>query len=234
MSYQLSDGTALKLDLPWSNPATGVQYPANWLRLSTERDRELLGITWVAETSNSYDQRFYKGYDDDGNLIPKRLVDENAVGEDGEAVLDADGNQVVDTGLKTLWKATQNEIAASLLAPSDWRVVKVLEVNTSFSAAKTALPTKWQTYRAAVRTACNTRQTEIDNCSDVAALKELLFGSAQIAKTKEQQRTDADGNGVVDDDGTPIMETVNDLDDDGNIVMIDNPNLATAWPDAIE
>ena len=55
------------------------------------------------------------------------------------------------------------------------------------------------TYRAAVRTACNTRQTEIDNCSDVAALKELLFGSAQI------QQTDDDGNGVVDDDGNPVM-----------------------------
>ena len=133
-----------------------------------------------------------------------------------------------------MWKAKQNEIAASLLAPSDWRVVKELEVNSSFSAAKTAYPTEWQTYRAAVRTACNTRQAEIDACSDVAALKELLFGSAQIVRTKEQQRIDDDGNGVVDDDGNPIMETVNDLDDDGNIVMIANPNVATAWPDAIE
>ena len=110
----------------------------------------------------------------------------------------------------------------------------MLEVNTSFSAAKTALPTKWQTYRAAVRTACNTRQTEIDNCSDVAALKELLFGSQQIAKTKQQQATDLEGNPAVDADGNPIMTTVNDLDDDGNIVMIANPNLATAWPDPVE
>jgi len=214
MGYQLSDGTALKLDLPWTNPTTGVQHPTNWLRLSTERDRELLGITWVAETNQVWDQKFYKGYDDDGNLIPKRLEDENAVGEDGEAVLDADGNQVVDTGLKTLWKAKQNEIAATLLAPSDWRVVKELEVNSSFANARTAYPSAWMTYRAAVRTACNTRQTEIDNCSDVAALKELLFGSAQI------QQTDDDGNGVVDDDG--------------NAVMIANPNIATAWPDSVE
>ena len=40
--------------------------------------------------------------------------------------------------------------------------------------------------------------------------------------------------GVVDDDGTPMMETVDDLDDDGNIVMIANPNVATAWPDPVE
>ena len=63
-----------------------------------------------------------------------------------------------------------------------------------------------------MRTACNTRQTEIDNCADVPALKELLFGFAQI------QQTDDDGNGVVDADG--------------NAVMIDNPSLATAWPDS--
>ena len=204
MGYQIGD-RKLPLDAAWTD-ADGIQRPANWLRLSTERDRELLGITWVAETTNTADQRFYWGHDGMGNLLPKQLNDEPAV--------DAEGNELgyTQTGLKTLWKAKQDEIAATLLAPSDWRGVKVLEVNTSFSAAKTAMPTKWQTYRAAVRTACNTRQAEIDACSDVAALKELLFGSAQI------QQTDDDGNGVVDADG--------------NAVMIDNPSLATAWPDS--
>ena len=201
MGYQIGD-RKLPLDVAWTD-ADGIQRPANWLRLSTERDRELLGITWVADASNNYDQRFYWGVDN-----PKQLNDEPEVDENG------DETGRTQTGLKTLWKAKQNEIAASLLAPSDWRVVKELEVNTSFSAAKTAYPTEWQTYRAAVRTACNTRQGEIDACSDVAALKELLFGSAQI------QQTDDDGNGVVDDDGNPVM--------------IANPNIATAWPDPVE
>ena len=194
MGYRIGD-RELPLDVAWTD-ADGIQRPANWLRLSTERDRELLGITWVADTSNNYDQRFYFGVDN-----PKRLND--------EALLDEDGNDTgeVQTGLKTLWKAKQNEIAASLLAPSDWRVIKAKETSTN-------IPSAWKTYRAAVRTACNTRQTEIDNCSDVAALKELLYGSAQI------QQTDDDGNGVVDDDG--------------NAVMITNPNLATAWPDPVE
>ena len=173
MGYQLADGTKLPLDVAWTD-ADGIQRPANFLRLSTERDRELLGITWVADTSNNYDQRFYWS-----PTNPKQLNDEPEVDEDGNETGET------QTGLKTLWKAKQDEIAASLLAPSDWRVVKVLEVNTSFSAAKTALPTKWQTYRAAVRTACNTRQTEIDNCSDVAALKELLFGPTMIEQSGE-------------------------------------------------
>ena len=203
MPYKL-DGRTLQLDRAFTD-STGVQRPANWLRLSTERDRELLGITWEAEINQVWDQRFYWGYDSDNNLIPKQLDDEPAVDEDGNEL------GYTQTGLKTLWKGIQEETAGKLLAPSDWRVVKELEVNSSFANARTAYPSEWMTYRAAVRTACNTRQAEIDACSDVAALKELLFGSAQI------QQTDDDGNGVVDDDG--------------NAVMIANPNLATAWPD---
>ena len=190
MGYQIGD-RKLPLDVAWTD-ADGIQRPANWLRLSTERDRELLGITWVDETADVYDQRFY--WD---SSTPKQLNDEPEVDEDGNET----GR--TQTGLKTLWKAKQNDIAASLLATSDWRVIKAKETSTN-------IPSTWKTYRAAVRTACNTRQGEIDACSDVAALKELLFGSAQI------QQTDDDGNGVVDADG--------------NAVMIANPNIATAWP----
>ena len=154
----------------------GISYPSNWLRLTTLEEKQAIGIVEVADNTQSWDQRFYWGVDN-----PKDLDD-----------------------LKTRWKQTQSEIAASLLAPSDWRVVKAAEV-TAYS-----VETEWLTYRAAVRTACNTRQTEIDNCADVAALKELLYGSAQIQQT--------------DDDGNPVV------DDDGNTVMIANPNRATEWP----
>jgi hypothetical protein len=212
-------GKTIQYDRAWTHPDTGVHYPANWLRLTTMAEKQAVGLVEVTNTTASYDQRFYWGVDN-----PKQLND--------EAVLDESGNDTgeVQTGLKTLWKNTQNEIAAALLAPSDWRVVKVMEVNSSFANAKSALPSTWQTYRAAVRTACNTRQTEIDACTTVDALKELLLGSATIT----QQQTDADGNGVVEPDtitdsdgnevdnpiaGQPVMET------------IANPNLATAWPD---
>ena len=238
MGYQIGD-RKLPLDVAWTD-ADGIQRSANWLRLSTERDRELLGITWVAETNRAWDQKFYWGYDSDNNLIPKQLNDEPAVDDDGNDL------GYIQTGLKTLWKAKQDEIAASLLAPSDWRVVKELEVNSSFANARTAYPSKWMTYRAAVRTACNTRQTEIDNCSDVAALKELLFGSATIEQqqtdadgngvtetvTFQQQQMDADGNGVVDDNGEAVMEDV--TEERPVMETVANPNIATAWPDPVE
>ena len=185
-------GQTVKYDQAWTHPDTGVQYPANWLRLASPAEREAAGLVEVTTPASAvYDQRFYWN-----SSTPKQLDD----------VTDDDGNTT--TGLKTLWKEKQNEIAASLLAPSDWRVIKAKETGTN-------IPSTWKTYRAAVRTACNTRQTEIDGCADVAALKELLFGAATI----QQQQTDADGNGVVDDDDNPVMETVA------------NPNIATAWPD---
>ena len=189
----------------------GIQYPANWLRLASLEEKKAIGISEVADDP-TYDQRFYWNVS-----TPKQLNDKTET---------VDGVEVKTTGLKTLWSATQGEIAASLLAPSDWRIIKAKETGTN-------IPSTWKTYRAAVRTACNTRQTEIGNAADVPALKELLFGSATVIKTKEQQKTDADGKGVVDSDGKAVMETVNDLDSDGNIQNIANPAIATAWPTPI-
>ena len=185
------NGQTIQYDRPWTHPETGTQYPANWMRLTSLAEKQAVGLVEVATpVAEVYDQRFYWSASN-----PKQLED----------VTDDDGNTT--TGLKTLWKQKQNEIAASLLAPSDWRVIKAQETGGTVA-------TEWTTYRAAVRTACNTRQTEIDACEDVPALKELLFGSATITRAQ----TDADGNEVVDDDGNTVMETVA------------NPAIATAWP----
>ena len=146
----------------------GIQYPANWLRLSSLEERNALGITEVANDP-TYDQRFYWGVDN-----PKQLNDQPAVDEDGNDL------GYTQTGLKTQWSATQGEIAASLLAPSDWRVIKAKETGTN-------IPSAWKTYRAAVRTACNTRQTEIGNAADVPALKELLFGTATVTDSEGKE-----------------------------------------------
>ena len=151
-----------------------IQYPANWLRLSTLEERNAIGITEVADAP-SWDQRFYWGVDN-----PKDLAD-----------------------LKTQWKAKQSQIADSLLTPSDWRVTRAAELGQ-------AVASTWLTYRGAVRSACNTRQTEINAAKDVPALKELFFGVVQV------QKTDSDGKPEVDSDNKPVM--------------IANPNLATEWP----
>ena len=188
------EGKTLQLGKAFTH--NGMQYPSNWLALTSLEEKQAIGIVEVPDAPVAfYDQRFYWRIDN-----PKQLND----------VTDEDGNTT--TGLKTLWKQKQSDIASSLLSPSDWRVVKAAEV-TDY-----AVSSEWLTYRAAVRTACNTRQAEIDACETVDALKELLYGSATITR----QQTDSEGAGVVDSDGNPVMETVA------------NPAIATAWPTPIE
>ena len=60
---------------------------------------------------------------------------------------------------------------ATLLAPYDLYVIRKTEKST-------AIPSAITTYRDAVRTACDTREKEIDACSDTAALV-TLYGSKE-------------------------------------------------------
>ena len=56
---------------------------------------------------------------------------------------------------------------AGLLKHSDWRVVKATETGGTMDSG-------WKTWRASVRTKCNSMQTQIDNASDVDALAALF------------------------------------------------------------
>ena len=154
MAFKL-DGNPLAVDVAFSH--NDINYPANWLRLSTADEKTALGITEVADAP-TYDSRFYWG---DGTA--KTLTDTNEVDENGDPVLDENGDQVVTLGVKSVLKAQEKVTAGTLLAPYDWYVVRKAEKST-------AIPTAITTYRDAVRTACDTREKEIDACSDTAAL----------------------------------------------------------------
>ena len=154
MAFKL-DGNPLAVDVAFSH--NNINYPANWLRLSTADEKTALGITEVADAA-TYDNRFYWG---DGTA--KTLTDTNEVDENGDPLLDSEGNQVITLGVKSVLKAQEKVTAGTLLAPYDWYVVRKAEKST-------AIPTAITTYRDGVRTACDTREKEIDACSDTAAL----------------------------------------------------------------
>ena len=159
----LLNGNPLAVDVPFT--VGDINYPANWLRLSTAQEKKDLGITEV-EDPKTYDSRFYYG---DGTA--KALDDVNEVDENGDPLLDENGNQIVTLGLKSIFKAQEKEVAGKYLAKYDWYVIRKYE-------ASKAIPTAIKTYRTAVRTACLTRETEIDNCVDTAALV-TLYGSTE-------------------------------------------------------
>ena len=105
------------------------------------------------------------------NGTAKSLNDENATDENGDLLKDENGDQVVILGVKSVLKAEEKVTAGSLLARYDWYVVRKAEKST-------AIPTAITTYRDGVRTACDTREKEIDACADTAALV-TLYGTTE-------------------------------------------------------
>ena len=154
----LLDGKPLAVDVAFSH--NDINYPANWLRLASKTEKEAIGITEEVDAP-TYDSRFYWG---DGTA--KALDDVDATDENGDPVLDENGNQVVTLGVKSVLKAQEKATAGSLLARYDWYVVRKAEKDT-------AIPSAISTYRDGVRTACDTREKEIDACADTAALVTL-------------------------------------------------------------
>ena len=163
------NGKRIKEGRAWRN-ADGIQHPTSWGRWS-DAEKTAAGLVWV-DPPASFDNRFYW----DANT-PKALDDVNAVDEDGNAILDEDGVQVVTLGLKSQWKATIKQQAGGLLAPTDWMVIKASEV------AGYSVPADILTYRAAVRTASNTIETAIDGAANHTAFMALFDAPV-----------DADGN----------------------------------------
>ena len=99
--------------------------------------------------------------------VGKTLDDVNAVDEDGNAILDDDGVQLVTSGLKTNEKNQIKAQAAGLLQSTDWYVIRHAE-------SETAIPANVSTYRAAVRTKSNEMETAIDGAASAEALEALF------------------------------------------------------------
>jgi len=156
------------------------QYPASIYTLWTEAERNAIGIYTVEiDTTNKKDEEWYintnityafsggKVTGTYGTATARAIADADAVDESGNKVKDENGNQVIIEGLKTIKKRMIDNQCAGILAPSDWMVVKATETGGTIDSG-------WKTWRASVRTKCNSMQTQIDNASDVDALAALF------------------------------------------------------------
>ena len=157
-----------------------VRYPAKIFQLWSQAELNAIGIyEVVTDSSNKKDEQYYINtneqftYANDevtrswGTATPKRLDDEDAVDENGENVLDEDGNQVINYGLKTEKKRIVKSQASGLLAPTDWYVVKANEVEGY------TVPENITTFRSDVRAKSNEMESQIDACTTVDELKGL-------------------------------------------------------------
>jgi hypothetical protein len=158
------------------------QYPAAIFSLWTEAERNAIGVYTVEiDYTNKKDEEYYVNtnitysYDSSANKVKgvygsataKAIADSDAVDEDGNKLKDENGNQIINEGLKTIKKREIDVQCAGLLAPSDWMYIKAGEEGTTMDSG-------WKTWRASVRTKCNSMQTQIDNAADVDALAALF------------------------------------------------------------
>ena len=117
----------------------GTQYPNNWLRLASPAERAAIGITEV-DDAPTYDDRFFwaSGQPKDIDMLKANMI-----------------SQVKQT-------------AASLLTPTDWKIIRATETATAIDADVLAA-------RAAIRAASNDNETAINACTTVDALSILQF-----------------------------------------------------------
>ena len=162
---RLPEGTAFK-------DAEGNHYPQNWLNLSTEEEKNAIGITWVADPT-PVDSRFYW----DTNL-PKALEDKLEVKEDGtplykqvydkatESMVDTT-EQVVTKGLKSQFVAQVKDTAGKLLNATDWYVIRKAERNVE-------VPSEVALKRTQVVAEANRLEVGINSATTVEALIDVL------------------------------------------------------------
>lgn len=141
--FQLN-GQPISIDRAYTAP-DGTKY-AN---LRDPAIRSALGVVEVPDPE-SYDQRFYWGA---GN--PKQLEDIEVTPEEGEAY--------VQNGLKSQWIAQVKQTAGSMLAQTDWMVIRKAERNV-------AIPESVAETRAAIISEADRLETAIAGCADVEAL----------------------------------------------------------------
>jgi len=169
MPFKLGTKT-IQLDTPFTH--NDIQYPANWIRLATEEDKSAIGMTWEADAVR-YDDRFYW----DGNINnPKALEDKLEVDQDGNPMYvkvlgTVDGKpamvdsteRLVTKGLKSNFISQVKTTAGTILAQTDWMVIRKAERNVD-------IPTAVATYRASVVTKATELETAISAVTTVEQL----------------------------------------------------------------
>jgi len=167
MAYKL-DGKTLPVDRAFTHDQ--IQYPRNWLQLSTKEDRDALGITWEDDPVRADDRYYWNGEVDN----PKAMEDKDEKDEDGnqlyvqkynpetEAMEDTE-EKLVTKGLKSQKIAEVKHTAGTILAQTDWYVIRKTE-------RKVAIPADVVIERAHVVDESERLETAIAACADVEAL----------------------------------------------------------------
>ena len=148
MFYSTTDGQYIQEGTQFT--IDGVEYPSNWLNLSTPEEKEAIGLEEVIATNSPANDQYY--------WVSTEL---------NEATLTyINTPKDLDT-VKSNSVALINQTAYSILLPSDWMVVKSVETGTPVA-------TDWNTWRQSIRTTANTARTAVGNAVDVEEVETIM------------------------------------------------------------
>ena len=148
MFYSTTDGQYIQEGTQFT--IDGVEYPSNWLNLSTPEEKAAIGLEEVIATNSPANDQYY--------WVSTEL---------NEATLTyINTPKDLDT-VKSNSVALINQTAYSILLPSDWMVVKSVETNTPMS-------TEWNTWRQSIRTTADTTRTAVANAVDVEEVQTIM------------------------------------------------------------
>ena len=134
----------------------------------TNEEREAIGLYEVVfDNSNKKDEKYYNNTNQSFNFADGKVTASYGTATARELEDTVNEDDSITQGLKSQKKANIKQQASSLLAPTDWYVVKAAEVE-SYS-----VPEAMTTYRTDVRTASNSMESKIDACSTVDELAVL-------------------------------------------------------------
>ena len=167
-------------------------YPPAVFTLWSESERNAIGVytveidntnkkdeAWYINTNQSYAFSGGKVTATYGSATARKIADTLWTSQDKTDGKIREGDDVGDVateGLKTIKKKLIDNQCAGLLKHSDWMVVRATETGATLDSG-------WKTWRASVRTKCNSMQTQIDNASDVDALAALFTYTEQEDKS---------------------------------------------------
>jgi hypothetical protein len=166
------------------------QYSARFIRNATEAERKAVGVYEIIQGQQA-DQRFYwvtgpnyrvnevdQTVEASYTATAKALEDKLETKEDGTPLyvqvynhqtqqMEDTTEQVVTKGLKSQWIAQTKQTAGSMLAATDWMVIRKAERNVD-------IPSSVATKRAAIVAECDRLEAAITAAADVDALAAVL------------------------------------------------------------
>jgi hypothetical protein len=173
------DGKTLQYDRAFVHD--GVQYPSNWLRLTSLEEKQAIGIVEVPDQPQAvWDQRFYWGVD----------------------------NPKDHAGLVDLWVSNVKQTAGSLLAPSDWYVTRNAENGSAIPQAVLDRRAEIRTYSNTKETAIQATTTTDELAAYVTSSDFFEWEQPAVVEEPSETTTESSETTTESSETTPEEEVV--------------------------